>query len=131
MKTKVILSIATLLIACFTSSMAASLDRKSNHKLYKPANSGTVKTKVKRSGSMSVADATRNLQFGFSEAALKEEYDNQLDELAIVINKGNYAVALRGHADSIGTYVGNWKLSEKRAIAVKEYLVSKGFLRIK
>ncbi len=37
-----------------------------------------------------------------------------------------YVVSLRGHADSVGSYKPNWMLSEKRAIKVKDYLVSKG-----
>jgi len=76
--------------------------------------------------SMSVAEMTGNLQFDFAKATIRNKYDDQLDELAKMLISKNYALALRGHADSIGTYVGNWKLSDKRANCIKDYLVKKG-----
>jgi OOP family OmpA-OmpF porin len=75
---------------------------------------------------MSIADMTANLQFDFAKATLRPAYHQQLDELAKLIISGNKALVLRGHADAIGNYVSNWKLSQKRAAAVKDYLLTKG-----
>jgi outer membrane protein OmpA-like peptidoglycan-associated protein len=75
---------------------------------------------------MTVAELTGNLQFDFGHADLRPKYDDQLDQLAKMLIDKNYALALRGHADSIGTYVGNWKLSDKRVNCIKDYLVKKG-----
>lgn len=50
-----------------------------------------------------------------------------LDELAQLIKDINLEVVVAvGHTDSIGTEAYNLKLSERRAQAVKAYLVSKG-----
>jgi outer membrane protein OmpA-like peptidoglycan-associated protein len=75
---------------------------------------------------MSIAEMTQNLHFGFAKANFNSKYNDQLDQLAKALIDGDYAVVLRGHADSIGTYVGNWKLSQKRADSIKSYLMKKG-----
>lgn len=75
---------------------------------------------------MSIAAMTKNLQFAFAKSNLDAKYDEQLNQLAKVLIDGKYAVILRGHADSIGTYVGNWHLSQRRADSAKEYLMKLG-----
>ena len=75
---------------------------------------------------MSVASMTANLQFDFAKANLRPAYNDQLDELAKLIISGSHAIVLRGHADAIGNYISNWKLSQKRADAIKDYLLTKG-----
>lgn len=74
----------------------------------------------------SLALLQKNVQYDFAKISIRKAYYNRLDELAEVINEKKCAVALRGYADSIGTYKGNWVLSQKRADAVKAYLVKKG-----
>jgi outer membrane protein OmpA-like peptidoglycan-associated protein len=69
---------------------------------------------------------TRNVEFKFCKAAIPKNDEHQLNELAYFLTVNKYAVALRGHADAIGTYVGNWKMSEARALSIKTYLVKKG-----
>ncbi|PSR57496.1 OmpA family protein [Adhaeribacter arboris] len=71
-------------------------------------------------------DVITKLEYDFAQAAIRDAYYTDLDQLARTIVNEKYALSLRGHADSIGSYVGNWKLSDKRAMEVKEYLVSKG-----
>lgn len=66
------------------------------------------------------------LEYDFARASIRDDYYTDLDQLARTIVTEKYAIALRGHADSIGNYVANWKLSDKRAIEVKEYLIAKG-----
>jgi outer membrane protein OmpA-like peptidoglycan-associated protein len=75
---------------------------------------------------LSIAKMTTNLEFDFCKALVRSNNYEQLDALAQYLNGHSYAVLLRGHADAIGSYVGNWKMSEKRADAIKDYLVSKG-----
>lgn len=71
-------------------------------------------------------ELVKNLDYDFSKSSIRSSYYDRLDQLAETIKDKKYAIALRGHADAIGTYKGNWVLSQKRADAVKEYLVKKG-----
>ncbi|GAB6049953.1 OmpA family protein [Hydrogenophilus islandicus] len=65
--------------------------------------------------------------FDFDKATLRPEGKRTLDELAQKIKGINVEVILAvGHADRIGSDAYNQKLSERRAEAVKKYLVSKG-----
>ena len=65
--------------------------------------------------------------FGFDSAELKPEAQAILDEQAMILEKeSDVRVAIEGHADSIGPEEYNQGLSERRAKAVEEYLVSKG-----
>lgn len=75
---------------------------------------------------LALAALTKNLEYDSAKPSIRNAYFTNLDQLAKAINEGNYAVSLRGHADSIGKYKYNWVLSDKRAISVKEYLISKG-----
>lgn len=65
--------------------------------------------------------------FDFDKSVLKPAGKATLDELAQLIKDINLEVVVAvGHTDSIGTEAYNLKLSERRAQAVKAYLVSKG-----
>ncbi len=65
--------------------------------------------------------------FDFDKAVLRAEGKAKLDELAAKSKELNIEVILAvGHADRLGKAAYNQKLSERRAAAVKEYLVSKG-----
>jgi outer membrane protein OmpA-like peptidoglycan-associated protein len=66
------------------------------------------------------------LEYDFAKPVIRKSYYPNLDQLAQAAIKDNIVVSLAGHADSIGSYKPNWVLSDKRAIQVKEYLVSKG-----
>jgi len=76
--------------------------------------------------SVLIAEVTRNLEYDFSKASIRPVYYANLNKLAKLAVEDDYVVSLRGHADSVGKYKPNWVLSEKRALAVKDYLVSKG-----
>ena len=70
-------------------------------------------------------DAIFNLDTGKVKGIAKDGIF--MDEAAEIMNKYPTAkFAISGHTDSIGNNDSNMKLSEKRAIAVKNYLVSKG-----
>jgi OOP family OmpA-OmpF porin len=65
--------------------------------------------------------------FDFNKADLRAEGKSKLDKLAADIKGIKLEVIIAvGHADRFGTDAYNQKLSEKRAEAVKAYLVSKG-----
>ena len=73
-----------------------------------------------------IAAITKNIEFEFCKATISDDDQQQLNELATFLSENKYAIALRGHADAIGSYVGNWKMSEARAEAIKAYLVKRG-----
>jgi OOP family OmpA-OmpF porin len=63
--------------------------------------------------------------FDFDKAVVKPAYYKDLDEVATVImHNKNLKVQIEGHTDSIGTESYNQGLSERRAKAVREYLVN-------
>jgi OOP family OmpA-OmpF porin len=65
--------------------------------------------------------------FDFDKATLKDEGKRELDGLAARIKDAKVdEIDAVGHADRIASEQYNQKLSEKRAAAVKEYLVSIG-----
>lgn len=65
--------------------------------------------------------------FDFDKAVLKPEGKKSLDEAVAKLAGIDLEVIIAtGHTDSIGTEAYNQKLSERRANAVKDYLVSKG-----
>jgi OOP family OmpA-OmpF porin len=65
--------------------------------------------------------------FDFDKSVVKPEGKKVLDDLVAQANALNLEVIIAvGHADAIGTDAYNQKLSERRAAAVKAYLVSKG-----
>lgn len=71
--------------------------------------------------------ATRKIQFNYSKSDLLSSSFAALDEVAGLLSK-DPAIKLKieGHASLEGRYEVNLKLSEDRANAVKNYLVSKG-----
>jgi len=65
--------------------------------------------------------------FDFNKSNLRPEGKKKLDDVIAKTGKLNLEVVVAvGHADRIGSAAYNQKLSEKRAAAVKAYMVSKG-----
>jgi OOP family OmpA-OmpF porin len=65
--------------------------------------------------------------FDFNKATLRAEGKAKLDQLVKDVNNIKLEVIIAvGHADRIGKDAYNQKLSERRAAAVKDYLVGKG-----
>jgi len=68
-----------------------------------------------------------NVLFDFNKAEIKKQFAYLLDEAAFVLkNNPSVTVELQGHTCNIGKKEYNQKLSERRAEAVKAYLVGKG-----
>src|SRR5215470_14606374 len=66
--------------------------------------------------------------FDFNKSTLKPEGKRVIDAevIAPMQSNPNLRALLEGHTDSIGSEAYNMKLSERRANAVKDYMVSKG-----
>jgi outer membrane protein OmpA-like peptidoglycan-associated protein len=113
MKTTLITtSLAALLFAgTFTASKHSAAAKVPTHRMH---------------ATMRVAALPKTLEYDFAKEVIRKSYIPNLDQLAETAIKNNSLVSLRGHADSVGAYKANWVLSDKRAIQVKEYLVSKG-----
>jgi outer membrane protein OmpA-like peptidoglycan-associated protein/Tol biopolymer transport system component len=69
----------------------------------------------------------KNIFFEFNKYDLKEESKVELNKMATFLTKNpKLNVEIGGHTDNIGGKVYNQQLSEKRARAVLDYLVSNG-----
>ncbi len=69
-----------------------------------------------------------NVFFDFDKSDLKPESRVELNRAIELLNKyPNLKIEIAGHTDNIGNDSYNQKLSEKRANAVRDYLVSNGF----
>ncbi|MBT9465035.1 OmpA family protein [Hydrogenophaga sp.] len=67
--------------------------------------------------------------FGFDASTVKPEGRAELDKFARDLSSANYqTVTVEGHTDRLGSDSYNQKLSEQRATAVKNYLVTSGKL---
>ena len=75
-----------------------------------------------------VRDKLASVYFDFNSSKLTKKAKVTLDNLLKTIrNKKIQAVTIAGYADATGSDSYNLRLSEKRAVAVKKYLNSKGF----
>jgi outer membrane protein OmpA-like peptidoglycan-associated protein len=70
------------------------------------------------------------IQFDFNKATIRPESDDLMNEIIKVIKENQHIkkIAIEGHTSSEGSDKYNLKLSDKRAKAVMEYLVTKGSL---
>jgi OOP family OmpA-OmpF porin len=69
---------------------------------------------------------TLNVKFDFDKSDIRKEFHQEIGNLAAVMKKyPDLKILLEGHTDSIGGAQYNQKLSERRANAVKKYLVEK------
>ncbi len=67
-----------------------------------------------------------NLFFNFAESSLLPYSLPELQRVAGIIKKNGLKVEISGHTDNIGEEENNQKLSEKRAEAVRDYLINEG-----
>lgn len=68
-----------------------------------------------------------NVRFDFSKSVLKSESFPELKKVAAIMTKNpSYSITLIGHTDNIGNKSFNIELSQNRAKAVQDYLISQG-----
>ena len=68
-----------------------------------------------------------HLKFEFDKAELRPEDRELLSRIAgILMTSHDYTVSVNGHTDDVGSEAYNQKLSERRAEAVRDYLVKAG-----
>lgn len=67
------------------------------------------------------------LKFEFDKAELQPSDRELLSRIAgIILTSKDYSISVNGHTDDVGTDAYNQKLSERRAQAVRDYLVGAG-----
>ena len=65
--------------------------------------------------------------FDFDKSTIKPEAAQILDRLVAFMNENrNSRAALSGHTDNVGTEAYNLKLSDRRWMSVRDYVVKKG-----
>ncbi|MCI2228651.1 OmpA family protein [Polaribacter sp. MSW13] len=82
---------------------------------------------IKKEAVEAINFAAKTILFNTGRASFKKGVSSKLDEIATIMNNNPKATfAIGGHTDSTGSASINLRLSEKRAIAVRDYLVKKG-----
>ncbi|MDX5481274.1 MAG: OmpA family protein [Hymenobacteraceae bacterium] len=67
------------------------------------------------------------VRFEFDRSRVQESYKQLLDSITVALQKyPEHVLLIKGHADYIGSEEYNQALSERRAQAVKDYLVQQG-----
>ena len=93
-----------------------------------PNSPGTVETK----GCPELDERTLKLieekvRFEFDQARVQDGYKQLLDSIVVALERyPDHVLLIKGHADHIGSEEYNQALSERRAQAVKDYLVERG-----
>jgi OOP family OmpA-OmpF porin len=68
-----------------------------------------------------------NVMFDFNKSNIRPEYYRTLDDIVALMNANpDMRIKIEGHTDNIGTIDYNKALSDRRAMAAKNYLVGKG-----
>lgn len=82
---------------------------------------------VTRVGNNIVLNMPSNITFDSDQSALKPQFYNTLNSVALVLKKFNRSlVDVAGHTDSTGSDSYNQQLSQQRAQSVASYLISQG-----
>jgi len=77
-----------------------------------------------------IEQEARTVYFDFNKASITPEAAAKLDSLASQLKEDNVSQArIHGYADRIGTVSYNEQLSKKRAESVRQYLISRGFIK--
>jgi len=87
---------------------------------------------VTRRGDDIILNLPGNVSFDFDRAALRPEFFEVLDSVALVVNEFEQTVLIiDGHTDSLGSELYNLELSRQRAESVERYLVSRRVLPVR
>ena len=84
-------------------------------------------TATQMSDAEKLAQVGNTVYFGFDSSELAEEAQATLDRQAAFLNVNpTMVVIIEGHADERGTREYNLALGDRRAVAVRDYLLAKG-----
>ncbi len=84
----------------------------------------TVEVRAREPRAAALADTTETVFFEFDEYDIPAEYTRVLDRFAgLLRNHPGVPAVIEGHTDSLGTKDYNQELSQRRAQAVRDYLV--------
>jgi len=90
-------------------------------------NENTVKSDEVKFSDYSNPVILPNIKFGNNSDKLFSSSDSTLNEIYHKLNKeNNLEILLVVHTDSVGSETYNLRLSEKRALSIKSYLINKG-----
>lgn len=91
-----------------------------------PANNGCP-VEVTKEVKETMTTAMQNVQFETGKSTLKNTSYSVLDQLATIMQQhSEYRLKIEGHTDNVGSEASNQRLSQARATACYNYLVSKG-----
>jgi outer membrane protein OmpA-like peptidoglycan-associated protein len=78
-------------------------------------------------GGLVVTLGSNSIRFDFDKSDIKPQYREILSRIAgVLMSVQGYAMSVYGYTDDVGTADYNLKLSERRAQAVRDYLVESG-----
>ena len=83
-------------------------------------------TNIEAPKEMTIVLDERALNFDFDKSNVKPEYYDLLNNIKEFVEQNNYEITIVGHTDSIGSNAYNFKLSRRRAEAVKAKLIEFG-----
>ncbi len=82
---------------------------------------------VKREVRQLLEKAMQGIEFESGKATIKKKSYPLLDQIAAIFNENtNYIIEVQGHTDNTGKEDANKLLSQKRADAVRDYMIAKG-----
>jgi len=91
------------------------------------SNNGCPEVIMTEEGEIALNEYAKTILFNTGKSSFKSGITDKLDGIVDVMNKfSNAKFQVQGHTDSQGAAAMNLKLSEERAIAVRDYLVKKG-----
>ena len=91
------------------------------------SNNGCPETVISEDGKLSMDVFAKSILFNTGKSSFKTGVTSQLNGMYDIINKFPRAnFIIRGYTDSVGTASSNLRLSDRRANAVRDYLIKKG-----
>jgi OOP family OmpA-OmpF porin len=93
------------------------------------SNNGCPEPVITEAAKMGVDTFAKAILFNTGKASFKSGFSKQIDGMLVIMNEFPKAeFDIKGYTDNTGTASNNLKLSEKRANAVRNYLIAKGIL---
>ena len=128
-----ICAVAFLLTACETASnvtgdsVSGSSSSSATAAGAASSSTGSSTTATQMSDAEKLAQVGNTVYFGFDSSELAGEAQAILDRQAAFLNVNpTMVVIIEGHADERGTREYNLALGDRRAVAVRDYLLAKG-----